>query len=148
MLYNVVLASATHQQESAIGMHMLRPPRTFLPPPTWSHAFRSSQSPGFELPTLHSEFPLALYFPYGNLCVSVLLSQFAPSSPSPTASTRRFSSALNWNCLTPVSLISPLNRSVLLKIFRFPNKSDLSSLCLEDSMLVGELMVWFRSSSS
>ena len=148
MLYNVVLASATHQQESATGMHMLPPPRTFLPPPTPSHAFRSSQSPGFELPALHSEFPLALYFPYGNLCVSMLLSQFAPSSPSPTASTRRFFSALNWNCLTPVSLISPLNRSVLLKIFRFPNKTDLCSLFLEDSVLAGELMVWFRSSSS
>ena len=91
MLYNIVLVSATHQHKSAIGMHMLPPSRTFLPPPTPSLAFRLSQSPGFGLPALHSKFALALCFAYGNLHVSMLLSQFIPLSPSPTAPTSVFS---------------------------------------------------------
>ena len=61
LLYIVVLASATHQHESAIGMRMLPPSRTFLPPPTPSLAFRLSQSQGVELPSLHSKFALAVF---------------------------------------------------------------------------------------
>ena len=36
-----------------------------------------------EHPVLHSNFPLAIYFTYGNVYVSVLLSQFILPSPSP-----------------------------------------------------------------
>ena len=36
-------------------------------------------------------FPLAFYFTYGNVYVSMLFSQFIPPSPSPTVSTSVFS---------------------------------------------------------
>ena len=40
--------------------------------------------PWFEFPQSYSKFPLATYFAYGSICVSVLLFPFVPSSPSPT----------------------------------------------------------------
>ena len=46
LLYNVVLVSAIHQHESAIGIHMSSPSWTSLPPPTPSHPSRLSQSTG------------------------------------------------------------------------------------------------------
>ena len=82
MLYNIVLASAVHQHESAMGIRV-SPPRASLPriPSLLSH------STAFELSASYSEFPLALYFTYDNVYISVLLSQFIPPSASPTVST-------------------------------------------------------------
>ena len=37
-----------------------------------------------ELPVSHSNFPLAVYFTYGNVYITTLLSQFVPPSPSHT----------------------------------------------------------------
>ena len=54
-----MLVSATHQHESAIGMHMSPPSWTSLPP---SHPSRWSQSIEFELPASYSKFPLTIYF--------------------------------------------------------------------------------------
>ena len=51
--------------------------------PLTSHPSRSSRS-GFERPVSHSEFPGAIYFTYGNVYVSVLLSQCIPPSTSLT----------------------------------------------------------------
>ncbi|KAB0370591.1 hypothetical protein FD755_017000 [Muntiacus reevesi] len=45
---------------------------------------------GFELSASCSKFPLALYFTYGSVSVSALLSQFVPSSPSLAVSTGPF----------------------------------------------------------
>ena len=60
-------------------------------PPTFSSwqeviPSRLSQSTGldFGFPTSYSKFPLAIYFTYGNIHVSVLLSQVIPPSPSLT----------------------------------------------------------------
>ena len=53
-------------------------------PPTPSHPSRLSESTGFELPASHSKFPLAIYFPYGNVYVLMLLSRFIPPSSFPT----------------------------------------------------------------
>ena len=39
----------------------------------------------------HSKFSLMTYFTYGNVYVSLLLSQFVPPSPSPTACKSPFS---------------------------------------------------------
>ena len=78
-----MLISAIHQQESAIGIHM--PPQPQNLPPT-SHPTRPSrwpQSPGCELPASCSKFPPAIYFAYGNIHISVLLSLLVPPSPSP-----------------------------------------------------------------
>ena len=44
MLYKIVLVSAKHQHESAIGIHMSSPSETF-PPPSSTHPSRSLQSP-------------------------------------------------------------------------------------------------------
>ena len=44
-----------------------------------------------ELPVLHSTFPLAVCFTYGNVHGSVLLSVITPSSPFPAVSTSLFS---------------------------------------------------------
>ena len=46
----------------------LKPPHS--PPPP-----RLSQNTGFVFPASHSEFPLVTYFTYGNVYISVLLSQ-------------------------------------------------------------------------
>ena len=67
MLYNIVLISAVHQLESAVGIHMSPPSGSSLPPPTPSHPSRLSQSTRFELPASCSKFPAALYFTYGNV---------------------------------------------------------------------------------
>ena len=65
-----------------------------LPHPTPSHPFRLSQIM-FELDESHSKLSLGIYFIYGNVHVSVLLSQFAPPSPSPTLSTSLFSMSVS-----------------------------------------------------
>ena len=46
---------------------------------------------GAELPVFHSSFPLAVCFTHGNVCVSTLLSQPGPPSPSHAVSTSLFS---------------------------------------------------------
>ena len=46
LLHNVVLASAIHQHESAMGIHVSPPSFTSLPPPLPSHPSRLLQSPG------------------------------------------------------------------------------------------------------
>ena len=44
------------------------------------------QSTGFGFPATYSKLPLAAYFTYGSVCVSVLCSLIIPPSPSPTVS--------------------------------------------------------------
>ena len=51
-------------------------------PPTPSRPSRLSQSTRFELPASCSNFQWLSNFTYGNVCVSVPLSQFIPPSPS------------------------------------------------------------------
>ena len=63
-----------HQHESAISTHMPPPSWTCLPPLIPSHPSRMSQSTSFELPKSYSKFPPAIYFTYGKVYVSMLLS--------------------------------------------------------------------------
>ena len=59
-------------------------PPSYLPPlPTTEH--------WVEIPVSYSKFPLALYFTYVSVYVSMLLLQFIPPFPSPTVSTSLFS---------------------------------------------------------
>ena len=81
MLFNIVLASAICQHESAIGIHMTPPPWTSLTPPTPFHPTGLSQSTGFELPESYNKFLLIIYFAYGNIYVSMLLSLSYVSFP-------------------------------------------------------------------
>ena len=79
-------------------------------PPT-SHPSRLSQSTWFELPASYTKFPLALFYIW--LCISMLLSQFVPPSPSPTVSTILFSicvstAALNIRSSVPSTVLLAL----------------------------------------
>ena len=81
------MTSAIHQHESAIGPLLLKPP-SHLPPP--SRSSRLSHSTGFGFPASYRKFPLAIYFTYHNIYVSVLLSQVIPPSPSCTVTVSLF----------------------------------------------------------
>ena len=64
---------------------LILPANSYSIPP-----LRLSQNTEFEFPTSDSKFPLASYFTYGNICVSMLLSQFVPPSLFPTVPTNLF----------------------------------------------------------
>ena len=49
-----------------------------LSPPSPSHPSRLSQSTGFRFPASYSKLPLAIYFTYGNVYVSMPFSQIIP----------------------------------------------------------------------
>ena len=85
-----MLVSAIQHHESATGIHTSPPSWTFLPPPTHSTPLGWHRDQA-ELFVLYSKFPLATYFTYGNIYVSMFLSQFVPSSPSSTVSASVFS---------------------------------------------------------
>ena len=90
IVYNIVMAFAIHQRESAIGIHMppasLNSPPTFLP--TLSLKLSQSNSPG--CPASCIKLSLAIHSTYGNAHVSVLFSQLIPSSLSLTESRTLF----------------------------------------------------------
>ena len=69
-----------HQHESPIGIHMSAPPWTSPHLPSHPTPLGITEH-WVELPAAYSKFPLATYFTYGNVYVSMLLSQFLPLSP-------------------------------------------------------------------
>ena len=75
-----MLASATQQCESVISI--------YLSPPSWisPHPIRGVREHRIKLPVWYSNFPLAIFLTYGNVYISMLLSQFVPPSPSPVMS--------------------------------------------------------------
>ena len=77
------MVSAIHQLNQPqlyVPSHLNLPPTSLPIPPFQVFA----EHWGFVFPVSNSEFPLAIYFTYGNVYVSVLLSQFFPPSPSST----------------------------------------------------------------
>ena len=66
---------ATHQYESAIGIHVSPPSWTPLPPPSPAYRSRLSQSTSFRCPALCNKLGLSINFTYGNEYVSMLFSQ-------------------------------------------------------------------------
>ena len=97
LFYNLVLVSAIHQREGAIGIHMSPALWTFLPLPTPSYLLGCHTTHSHYLSHLLYSHTTSLhwlcfaYFTYGNVYISELLSQFVPPSPSPTVSTSLFS---------------------------------------------------------
>ena len=65
-----------------IGVHMSPPSWTPLPSSFPPYPSRFSWSTGFGCPASHIKLALVIYFPYGNVYVSVLFSQSIPPSPS------------------------------------------------------------------
>ena len=81
LFWNIVVASAIHLYESAIGIHVTPPSwgSSHLPPhPIHS---RLSQSTSFGFPASYIKHPPATYFTYGNVYVSMLFSESSPPSP-------------------------------------------------------------------
>ena len=85
MLYSVVLVSAVQQSESVICIHispyllpLASPAHPPYPTPLGGRKHRA------DLPVLCGCFPLAIYFTFGSVYMSVLLSYFVPAYPSPS----------------------------------------------------------------
>ena len=79
---------------------------TYVPAesPSPSYPSRLSQTTGFGFPVSYSKFPLAIYFTYGHVYVSMLLSQIIPPSPSPLCP-KVCSSCLHLLCFPTSSII-------------------------------------------
>ena len=75
---------AIHQCELAIGIHVSPPSWTPFPPLSPPYSSMLSQSTGFRCPASHIRLALVICFTYGDIRVSMLLSQIIPPSPSPT----------------------------------------------------------------
>ena len=82
---------AIYQHESAIGIHgssLLNPPPH--PIPVGCH-----RAPTLGFAMSYIKLPLAIYFIYGNMCVSMLYFQIILPSPSHTVSTSLFFMSLS-----------------------------------------------------
>ena len=82
LFYDVVLTSAVHQHESAIGVHVFPPSLNSLPPPTPSYPYGLSE-PQFAFPESFSKVPLVIYFIHCVVHASMLLCPFISPSPPP-----------------------------------------------------------------
>ena len=67
LLYNIVMASAIHQHESPIGIHVTPSSWTPLLPPCPSHPPRWSWNTSSGFFASYTKLPLALYFTYYSL---------------------------------------------------------------------------------
>ena len=81
-----------------------QPPCWASLPPAPSHPSRSSQST--KLCSLcDSSFPLALCFKHGSVCISILIPQFIPPSPSLPVTTSPFSTSVSLFLFLSVTFI-------------------------------------------
>ena len=72
-----------------------------------------------EQPVLCSSFPLAIYFKYSSVYMSVLISQFVLSSPYPSESTCSFSTSSSLFLPWTKSILNREKRQYLWKILGF-----------------------------
>ena len=106
------MASTIQQCESVPSTHMSPPSWASPAIPTASHPSRLSGNTVYINPVLYCSFPLAVYT-HGSMCMSVLLSQFVPTSPSPDvlydySNLMWFS--VQFSSVAP-TLCDPMNRS-------------------------------------
>ena len=142
---NAVMAFDIPQCESAMGIPVSPPSWISFPPPTPSHPSRLSQSTRCEFPASFSKFPLLICFTYGNVYVSMLLSQISPPSPSQRMSLDSLWSHLTlgipksrWARDSAFQLCLPRPTSGLLHLFL-----PLQYSCLENPMDGG---AWWAAS--
>ena len=85
MLYNGELVSAVSQSESAIRIHLSPCPLPLVSPshPPYPTPLGGHKAPA-DLPVLCGCFPLAIYFTFGGVYMSMPLSHFVPAYPSPS----------------------------------------------------------------
>ena len=89
MLCQFLLYSKVHQPYAYIYPHI--PAILSLPPTLPIPPLQVVTKHRADLPVLCCCFPLAIYFTFGSIYMSVLLSHFVPASPSPTVSSNPFS---------------------------------------------------------
>ena len=107
-LYCIVMVLATHQHESATGIHMSPASWTFLPLSSPAYPSGLSQRTNFGCPASCIELALVIYLTCGNVHISMLFSQIIPPSPSPTESKSLL--------FTPVSSLLPA-RMIISTVF-------------------------------
>ena len=81
MLYQFLLYNKVNQLYAYIYPHI--PSLLSLPPTLPISPLQVFTKHGSDLPVLCSPFPLAIYFTFGSVYMSVLLSHDVPASPSP-----------------------------------------------------------------
>ena len=132
------MVSAIHQHESAIAMYMSPLSLTSLPPPTPCHPSRLSQSPWFKLPASYSKIPLAIYFTYGNIYVSMLLSQIIPLL-FPSLCPKVYSLCLHLHCCPVDRFIHTIFLDfiyICINTWYLSFSSLLTSLCIIGSRFI------------
>ena len=147
-----MLVSAIHKHESTIGIRMSPPSWASLISATPFHPSRSSESPGLSSLCSYSKFPPAIYFPYGSVYVSMILSPFRPPSPSSTVSTTLFS-CLHLHCCPANKFISTIfldsiwwcNKCKKERLRQIKEKSCLLGMCMEDLCKVTLLLLLLLS---
>ena len=86
MPYNVMLVSAVQLSESAVCIHISPYPLPLVSPsvpPSLSHPLYVITKHWADLPVLCGCFPLAIYFMFGSVYMSMPLSHFVAAYPSP-----------------------------------------------------------------
>ena len=89
-LKNILLWFLPYIDMNQPWVYMCPPILNRPPPPFQPHPSRLSQNTSFECPASCIELALVIYFTYGNVHVSVLISQIIPPSSSPTESKSLF----------------------------------------------------------
>ena len=91
MVYRIVLVSAVHEHESAIGIHYVRSLLNLSPTSLPIPPLLVVTEHQVWAPCVTQQIPPAIYFTYHNVYVSALLFQSVPPSPSPAVFTSPFS---------------------------------------------------------
>ena len=116
MRYNGVLVSAVKQSESAIHIHIspyLVPLASPSHPPSPTPLGDTKHQA--DLPVLCGCFPLAIYFTFGSVYMSMPLSYFVPAYPSPSTCPQVHSLRLRlYSCPAPRFF-----RNIFFSFFRF-----------------------------
>ena len=150
--YNIGLASAMHQHESATGMHMSRPSWASLPPPSPSHPSGQSQSTGMCCMmyvwcmmcvslqrTPYSHWLSALHTV---MCMSQGCSSIRPTLSFPTVSTSLFSmfASPSWPCIWDHQYHLFRSHHMFLSLL---SAHCLSSPLQEYSFYEGKIIIYF-----